>query len=61
MAQAMLQIAAVMARNELELIKERLNSGRRKYIAEGGKLGRKEGTKESREEFLKNIRKLLGY
>ena len=53
MAQAMLQIAAVMARNELELTKERLNSGRRKYISEGGRLGRKEGTKESREEFLK--------
>ena len=52
MAQAMLQIAAVMARNELELTKERLNSGRRKYIADGGKLGRNIGSKESQEKFL---------
>lgn len=52
MAQAMLQIAAVMARNELELTKERLNSGRRKYIAEGGKLGRKIGSNEPKDKFL---------
>lgn len=52
MAQAMLQIAAVMARNEIELTKERLNSGRRKYIAEGGKLGRNVGSTESNQKFL---------
>jgi len=52
MAQAMLQIAAVMARNELELTKERLNSGRRKYIADGGILGRNIGSKETQEKFL---------
>lgn len=53
MAQAMLQIAAVMARNELELTKDRLNSGRRKYISDGGKLGRNSGSVESTEQFLK--------
>ena len=53
MAQAMLQIASVMARNELELTKERLNSGRRKFISEGGKLGRKTGSKETNDKFLK--------
>lgn len=52
MAQAMLQIAAVMARNELELTKDRLNSGRRKYISEGGKLGRNIGSEESKQKFL---------
>ena len=61
MAQAMLQIAAVMARNELELTKERLNSGRNKYIAEGGKLGRNVGTNENKNDFLSKYPKAIRY
>lgn len=61
MAQAMLQIAAVMARNELELTKERLNSGRKKYIAEGGKLGRNFGTNENKNDFLSKYPKAIRY
>jgi DNA invertase Pin-like site-specific DNA recombinase len=47
---------------ERENIKFRLNSGREKYIAEGGKLGRKEGYKKSdeklREEYAGVIKQL---
>lgn len=37
---------------ELESIKFRLNSGRKRYIENGGKLGRKKGSELSKEEFL---------
>ena len=46
------------AEMERENIKFRLNSGRAKYIAEGGKLGRKEGsvkTKEQKQEEYKQV------
>lgn len=52
MAQAMLSIASVLAKNELELTKERLNSGRLHYIRNGGKLGRKINSKETEEQFM---------
>jgi DNA invertase Pin-like site-specific DNA recombinase len=44
MVQTMLSIASTFANMELSLIQERLNSGRTKYIRDGGKLGRKEGS-----------------
>ena len=44
MVQTMLSIASTFANLELSLIQERLNSGRNKYIRDGGKLGRKEGS-----------------
>lgn len=37
---------------ELESIKFRLNSGRKRYIENGGKLGRKKGSEMSKDEFL---------
>ncbi|MFV0572488.1 MAG: hypothetical protein ACK5M1_08670 [Xanthomarina gelatinilytica] len=53
MVQTMLSIASTFANMELSLIKERLNSGRAKYIKEGGKLGRKVGSTKSKEQLLK--------
>jgi DNA invertase Pin-like site-specific DNA recombinase len=44
MVQTMLSIASTFASLELSMIKERLNSGRDKFIRDGGKLGRKEGS-----------------
>ena len=44
MVQTMLSIASTFANMDLSLIQERLNSGRAKYIRDGGKLGRKEGS-----------------
>ena len=52
MVQTMLSIASTFASMELSLIQERLNSGRAKYIRDGGKLGRKEGS-------IKNDKTLL--
>lgn len=53
MVQTMLSIASTFASMELSLIKERLNSGRAKYIKEGGKLGRKVGSTKTKEQLLK--------
>lgn len=57
-------VLGTCAEMERENIKFRLNSGREKYIAEGGKLGRKEGYKKSdaklQEEYggvIKQLRK----
>ena len=44
MVQTMLSIASTFASMELSLIQERLNSGRNKYIRDGGVLGRKKGS-----------------
>ncbi len=52
MVQTMLSIASTFASMELSLIKERLNSGRDKYIRDGGKLGRRNGS-------IKEPKKLL--
>ncbi len=55
-------VLGTCAEMERENIKFRLNSGREKYIAEGGKLGRKEGYKKSdeklREEYAGVIKQL---
>jgi DNA invertase Pin-like site-specific DNA recombinase len=52
MVQTMLSIASTFASMELSLIQERLNSGRAKYIKDGGKLGRKEGTTKDDSKLL---------
>lgn len=52
MVQTMLSIASTFAQAELRLIKSRLDSGRAKYIKDGGKLGRKKGSG-------KDVKKLL--
>lgn len=55
-------VLGTCAQMERENIKFRLNSGKEKYIAEGGKLGRKEGYKKSdeklREEYAGVIKQL---
>lgn len=53
-----ISVLGTCAEMERENIKFRLNSGRAKYIAEGGKLGRKEGsvkTKEQKQEEYKQV------
>tara|TARA_R110002050_G_scaffold262801_1_gene403080 strand:+ start:430 stop:1056 length:627 start_codon:yes stop_codon:yes gene_type:complete len=58
----LLGLLTSFAEMELKQTQKRLNSGRDKYISEGGKLGRNSGSEESKEEFLnkhKDIQKLL--
>ena len=52
MVQTMLSIASTFASMELSLIKERLNSGRAKFINDGGKLGRKVGSTKMPKQLL---------
>jgi len=52
MVQTMLSIASTFASMELSLIKERLNSGRAKYIKDGGKLGRSNGSTKDSKKLL---------
>ena len=58
----MVSVLGVCAQMERENITYRLNSGRAKYIADGGKLGRKVGSVKSKEkkadEYAKVIRSL---
>ena len=58
----MVSVLGVCAQLERENITYRLNSGRTKYIADGGKLGRKVGSVKSKEkkqeEYSKVIRSL---
>lgn len=54
MVQTMLSIASTFANMELSLIQERLNSGRAKYIKDGGQLGRKVGSVKSNNDLLKD-------
>ena len=58
----MVSVLGVCAQMERENISYRLNSGRAKYIADGGKLGRKVGSVKSKErkqeEYGKVIRSL---
>lgn len=51
MTQTMLTIGASFASMELKQTMERMNSGRKKYVKDGGKLGRNEG-KETPQQFL---------
>lgn len=52
MVQTMLSIASTFASLELTMIKERLNSGRDKFIRDGGKLGRKVGSEKDEKKLL---------
>jgi DNA invertase Pin-like site-specific DNA recombinase len=58
----MVSVLGVCAQMERENIAFRLNSGRAKYIADGGKLGRKVGSVKSvekkQEEYAKVIKLL---
>ena len=58
----MIAVLGTCAQMERENIKFRLNSGRAKYIAEGGKLGRKVGSTKStdkKQQEYKEVIKLL--
>lgn len=52
MVQTMLSIASTFASAELRLIKSRLDSGRKKYIKDGGKLGRTKGSTKDAKQLL---------
>lgn len=52
MVQTMLSIASTFASLELSMIKERLNSGRDKFIRDGGKLGRKTGSEKEPKKLI---------
>lgn len=53
MVQTMLSIAQTFCMMELSLIQSRLNSGRDKFIRDGGRLGRKEGSVKDNSQLLK--------
>jgi DNA invertase Pin-like site-specific DNA recombinase len=61
MTQTMLTIGASFASLELKTTMQRMNSGRRKFIKDGGTLGRTEGTKETSQEFLNKHKDVLRY
>jgi len=52
MVQTMLSIASTFASAELRLIQSRLASGRKKYVKDGGKLGRKVGSTKDTKKLL---------
>ncbi len=61
MVQTMLSIASTFANMELSLIQERLNSGREKFIRDGGKLGRKEGSIKNNKKLVAEHSDILKY
>ncbi|WP_411894274.1 recombinase family protein [Winogradskyella sp. A2] len=61
MVQTMLSIASTFAQAELRLIKSRLDSGRAKYIREGGKLGRTKGTIKTKKQLLSDHSDIVKY
>ena len=54
-----ISVLGTCAEMERENIKFRLNSGRKKYIAEGGKLGRKVGSVKSTEKKQEEYKQVL--
>lgn len=52
MVHMMLTMGASFAQMELDSTMKRMNSGRKKFIKEGGRLGRTEGTTETSQQFL---------
>lgn len=58
-APIMLATLSTCAQLERENIKFRLNSGRAKYIAEGGRLGRKQGSIKSTEKKQEEYKQVL--
>ena len=55
----MIAVLGTAAQLERENIKFRLNSGRAKYVAEGGRLGRPVGTKKSSERLSEDYPKVV--
>jgi len=55
----MLTIGASFASMELKQTMERMNSGRKKYIKDGGKLGRSKGTTETPQQFMTKHRDVV--
>lgn len=55
----MISVLGTCAQMERENIKYRLNSGRAKYVADGGKLGRPKGTKKSVEKKREEYKEAL--
>lgn len=61
MVQTMLSIASTFASMELSLIQERLNSGRAKYIRDGGRLGRKKDSFKDEQKLLSDHSDIVKY
>lgn len=61
MVQMMLSIGASFSQAELVQTKIRLNSGRDKYIRDGGKLGRKVGSEKDSESLKKDHADIVKY
>ena len=61
MTKTMLQIGAAFSEMELRQTKQRLNSGRAKYIAAGGRLGRKPDSKLTKADFLHKHKDIAKY
>jgi len=59
MVHMMLTMGASFAQMELNSTMKRMNSGRNKYIKDGGTLGRKEGSKETNSEFLSKHKDIM--
>ena len=61
MTKVMLEIGAIFASMELRQTHNRLNSGRAKYIANGGRLGRNPDTKLTKEQILEKHKDIIKY
>jgi DNA invertase Pin-like site-specific DNA recombinase len=61
MVQTMLSIASTFAMAELRLTKSRLDSGRAKYVKDGGKLGRKLGSTKNSKQLLSEHSDIVRY
>lgn len=61
MVQTMLSIASTFASAELRLLKSRLDSGRAKFIKDGGKLGRKVGSTKNTKQLLTEHSDIVKY
>lgn len=57
----MLNIAAIFANMELKTTQNRLNSGRAKYIVNGGRLGRNKGTTDTKQQVLEKHKDVIKY
>ena len=61
MTKIMIQIGATFAEMELRQTHNRLKSGRDKYIANGGRLGRNPDTKLTKEQILEKHKDIIKY
>lgn len=58
-APVMIATLSTCAQLERENISYRLSSGRKRYVENGGKLGRPAGSKESKKDFLSKYKKVV--